>query len=94
MPWGLKRYYGTGSLHFITWSCYQRKPLLGDPACRILVLTVLELMGGWPTSFLIGSATTEGAPSLRSLQGWATTLRALFDLVVGHKYPQPTAKSL
>jgi putative transposase len=41
---GLKRYYGAGSLHFITWSCYRRKPLLGDPAHRDLVLTVLELM--------------------------------------------------
>ena len=44
MPWGLKRYYGTGSLHYITWSCYRRKPLLGNPARRDLVLTVLELM--------------------------------------------------
>ncbi len=44
MPWGLKRYYGTGSLHFITWSCYRRKPLLGTPARRDLLLTVLELM--------------------------------------------------
>jgi putative transposase len=44
MPWGLKRYYGTGGLHFITWSCYRRKPLLGDPARRDLVLTVLERM--------------------------------------------------
>jgi putative transposase len=44
MPWGLKRYYGTGALHFITWSCYQRKPLLDNPARRDLVLAVLELM--------------------------------------------------
>ncbi len=44
MPWGLKRYYGTGSLHFITWSCYRRKPLLGNPTRRDLLLTVLELM--------------------------------------------------
>src|ERR1700689_5418670 len=44
MPWGLKRYYGTGSLHFITWSCYRRKPLLYNPARRDLVLTVLERM--------------------------------------------------
>src|SRR5437870_2569618 len=44
MPCGLKRYYGTGSLHFITWSCYRRKPLLGNPARRGLVLAVLELM--------------------------------------------------
>jgi putative transposase len=44
MPWGLKRYYGTGSLHFITWSCYRRRPLLGNPSRRDLVLTALELM--------------------------------------------------
>jgi len=44
MPWGLKRYYGTGSLHFITWSCYRRKPLLGNPARRDLLLAALELM--------------------------------------------------
>ena len=44
MPWGLKRYYGTGDLHFITWICYRRKPLLGHPERRNLVLTVLELM--------------------------------------------------
>jgi putative transposase len=33
-----------GSLHFITWSCYRRKPLLCNPARRDLLLTVLELM--------------------------------------------------
>ena len=44
MPWGLKSYYGPGSLHFITWSCYRRKPLLGNPARRDLLLAVLELM--------------------------------------------------
>ena len=44
MPWGLKRCYGMGSLHFITWSCYRRMPLLGNSARRDLVLAVLELM--------------------------------------------------
>jgi len=44
MPWSLKRYYNTGALHFITWSCYQRKPLLDNPGRRDLVLAVLELM--------------------------------------------------
>ena len=28
MPTGLKRYYGRGHLHFITFSCYRRLPLL------------------------------------------------------------------
>src|SRR5258708_37839650 len=44
MPWCLRRYAGPGSLHFIPWSCYRRKPLLGHPARRDLLLTVLDLM--------------------------------------------------
>ena len=44
MPWGLNRYYGTGSLHFITWSCYRRQPLLNSSARRDRLLTVLEKM--------------------------------------------------
>jgi hypothetical protein len=28
MPTGLKRYNGKGDLHFITFSCYRRMPLL------------------------------------------------------------------
>src|SRR5271167_678625 len=44
MPWGLKRYNGSGSLHFITWSCYDRQPPLDSPARRDLLLTVLEKM--------------------------------------------------
>jgi putative transposase len=42
MPWGLKRYHGTGHLHFITCSCYHRLPLLGKPGRRTLFLELLE----------------------------------------------------
>jgi putative transposase len=42
MPWGLKRYYGAGDLHFITCSCYRRQPLLGTGKRRDLFLKVLE----------------------------------------------------
>jgi putative transposase len=28
MPWGLRRYQNSGTLHFITFSCYRRQPLL------------------------------------------------------------------
>jgi putative transposase len=31
MPKRLKRYYGYGHLHFLTFSCYRRLPLLGKP---------------------------------------------------------------
>ena len=34
MPAGLKRYYGRGHLHFITFSCYRRLPLLKSVRAR------------------------------------------------------------
>jgi putative transposase len=34
MPKGLKRYYGRGDLHFLTFSCYRRLPLLGTARAR------------------------------------------------------------
>src|SRR5438874_612611 len=44
MPWGLKRFHETGALHFMTWSCCNRQPLLGAPENRDLLLKVLELV--------------------------------------------------
>ena len=38
----LHRFYGAGHLHFLTFSCYQRLPLLNDPARRDLLLQILE----------------------------------------------------
>jgi len=34
MPQGLKRYYGKQDLHFLTFSCYRRLPLLGTQRAR------------------------------------------------------------
>ena len=42
MPQGLKRYYGAGDLHFITCSCYKRRPWLDTPSRRDLFLKILE----------------------------------------------------
>jgi putative transposase len=39
---GLHRYYGTGDLHFITWSCHRRQPILGTAPRRDLLVTILE----------------------------------------------------
>ena len=30
MPWGLRRFQETGQLHFLTFSCYNRKPKLDN----------------------------------------------------------------
>jgi len=42
VPRNLKRYYGFGHLHFITFSCYQRQPLLDSHRRRDLFLRSLE----------------------------------------------------
>jgi putative transposase len=41
MPDGLKRYYGKGDLHFITFSCYRRLPLLKTVRARDVFLKEL-----------------------------------------------------
>jgi putative transposase len=41
MPKGLKRIYGFGHLHFITFSCYRRLPLLGTVRARNTFVRVL-----------------------------------------------------
>jgi putative transposase len=47
MPWGLKRYQQTRQLHFVTFSCYHRKPLLADPQARDIFLETLETVRRW-----------------------------------------------
>jgi len=42
MPKKLKRYYGLGDLHFITFSCYRRFALLGSARARNVVVKVLD----------------------------------------------------
>jgi len=41
MPKGLKRYYGRGHLHFLTFSCYRRLPLLKMVRARRLFVREL-----------------------------------------------------
>src|SRR6266852_9889814 len=37
----LRRYYGRGDLHFLTFSCFQRRPLLGTAGARNLFVKIL-----------------------------------------------------
>ena len=41
MPKNLKRYYGRGDLHFITFSCYRRLPLLRTIRARNLLVKAM-----------------------------------------------------
>src|SRR5579862_8142276 len=42
MPKNLKRYYGLGHLHFITFSCYRRRGLLGTVRTRNVFVRALS----------------------------------------------------
>lgn len=42
MPRKLKRYYGLGHLHFITWSCHRRMASLGSVHARNVFVRALE----------------------------------------------------
>jgi putative transposase len=42
MPSHLKRYSGAGDLHFVTFSCYDRRPFLRTPQARDLFLHIME----------------------------------------------------
>ncbi len=44
MTQGLKRYQETGDLHFVTFSCYQRRAYLGSVEARDLFVRALETM--------------------------------------------------
>ena len=54
MPWGLKRYQQTRQLHFVTFSCYHRKPLLADPQVCDTFVQTLETVRRWYGFWLIG----------------------------------------
>ncbi len=54
MPWGLTRYQQTRQLHFVTFSCYHRAPLLAEPQARDVFVHTLETVRRWYGFWLVG----------------------------------------
>ena len=54
MPWGLKRYQQAYCLHFVTFSCYRRQPLLGKAAAREIFERDLERVRTWYGFYVSG----------------------------------------
>ena len=50
----LRRFYGRGDLHFVTFSCYRRRPYLGTPRARNRFVKVLDQVRSRFTFLLIG----------------------------------------
>jgi REP element-mobilizing transposase RayT len=42
MPWGLKRFHASGQPHFVTFSCYHRRPSLTTPIPRQVFEAAIE----------------------------------------------------
>ena len=54
MPWGLKRFQQARCLHFITFSCYQRAPLMSTPEARRVFEHTLEQVRRWYGFYVSG----------------------------------------
>jgi putative transposase len=54
MPWGLRRYQQTRQLHFVTFTCYRREPLLADPRMRDQFVQTLETVRRWYGLWITG----------------------------------------
>src|SRR5574341_320266 len=63
MPSGLKRFYGANHLHYITCSCYRRRPLLGTPR-RQYDFTVVGYVVMPEHFHLLISEPEQGDPSI------------------------------
>jgi len=50
----LKRFYGQGDLHFVTFSCYRRQPLLGTARSRDCFLEILDRVRSKRNFLLLG----------------------------------------
>jgi putative transposase len=54
MPWSLKRYQEARCLHFITFSCYRRAPLLGTAEAHRVFEQTLERVRQWYGFYVTG----------------------------------------
>jgi putative transposase len=54
MPWGLKRFQQARCLHFVTFSCYHRAPLLATPQARHIFEQTLERVRRWYGLYVTG----------------------------------------
>src|SRR5438874_10145754 len=54
MRWGLKRFQQARCLHFVTFSCYHRAPLLAIPEARCIFEQTLERVRKWYGLYVTG----------------------------------------
>jgi hypothetical protein len=92
MPKRLKRIYGFGHLHFITFSCYRRLPLLGSAHARNVFVQILnEKSETSSDSRWFAAATATTRPFARG--GWHRSHQACLPGMI-YRAPTKTKKKL
>jgi putative transposase len=81
MPWGLKRSQQTRDLHFLTFSCYQRAPLLNTPQKRDIFLEALEQSRRWYGFYVVGYVVMPEHVHLLISEPERTTLRIAIQML-------------
>ncbi|HEX3987199.1 MAG TPA: transposase [Acidobacteriaceae bacterium] len=89
MTKGLKRYQQSGSFHFITFSCYLRRPLLVSPQARCVVEQTLERVRRWYGLIVCGYVVMPEHLHLLVSEPERGTLRAALQIL-----KQTTARKL
>jgi putative transposase len=75
MPRRLHRDYGSGHLHFVTWSCYHQRPFLGTIAKRNLLLKILDSAAlQFRRGRIRGHARAHSPPDQRTYRGTPSTV--------------------
>ncbi len=89
MTKGLKRYQQSGSFHFVTFSCYCRRPLLDSPQARCAFEQALEQVRRWYGLIVCGYVVMPEHVHLLVSEPERGTLRAALQIL-----KQTTARKL
>ena len=91
MPWGLRRYQQTQQLHFVTFTCYHRKPLLVDSRMCDQFVQTLETVrrwyGFWITGYVVMPEHVHLLVSEPERKNLALALQMLKQMVSRNRVP-------
>jgi len=94
VPWGLKRYQQAQHLHFITFSCYRRAPLLATAAARRIFEQTLERVRQWYGLYVTGYVVMPEHVHLlisEPERGNLSVAIQMLKQIVAHKLKKPAA---
>jgi putative transposase len=92
VPRGLYRFQQSGDLHFVTFSCYRRSPLLATPQALRVFEQNLEQVRRWYGLFIVGYVVMPEHVHLLLTEPERSSLAVALQMLkqnVAHKVPHP-----